>query len=355
VTAPRTVAPGDLGLAELTAWVGGRAAAVDRDEADVREALARLGERDLLGIGAPADGDGRFAEFAELVAALAGECLSTAFSLWGHHMVIEYLARADTGFAAGLLPGLRAGRPVGSSAMAPALRDLAGLEPLPVIATPAPGGFLLDGPIRWASNLYEDAVIVLPARTEDGDRLIVTVRAGTPGLTIAPAPRLLALNATASSSARLDGVFVPDEAVVTRDFASFVQSVRPFFLLTQTAFCLGLAAASLRFAGEAEGTAAAALAPGIGETGDRYGRARDRFTALIRPGADRGSAAELLRLRLEAAEVAQAATRLELAVRGGAGFAMSSPTCRRFREAAFLPVQAPTEGQLRWEIQRFAS
>jgi hypothetical protein len=39
---------------------------------------------------------------------------------------------------------------------------------------------------------------------------------------------------------------------------------------------------------------------------------------------------------------------------GGRGYAMSSPTARRAREAAFLPVQSPTEGHLRWVLQNLA-
>jgi hypothetical protein len=49
-----------------------------------------------------------------------------------------------------------------------------------------------------------------------------------------------------------------------------------------------------------------------------------------------------------------AATRLESTVVGGAGYAVGSPANRRFREAAFLPVQSPSEGQLRWELTQYA-
>ena len=44
---------------------------------------------------------------------------------------------------------------------------------------------------------------------------------------------------------------------------------------------------------------------------------------------------ELIRLRLDASHVAVASTRLEATLRGGAGYAITHPTNRRFREAAF--------------------
>jgi alkylation response protein AidB-like acyl-CoA dehydrogenase len=59
---------------------------------------------------------------------------------------------------------------------------------------------------------------------------------------------------------------------------------------------------------------------------------------------------DLLRLRLDGAQTAGEAARLETTVCGGAAYAIGSPVNRRLREAAFLPIQSPTEGQLRWEL-----
>jgi alkylation response protein AidB-like acyl-CoA dehydrogenase len=67
--------------------------------------------------------------------------------------------------------------------------------------------------------------------------------------------------------------------------------------------------------------------------------------AVLRP-------ADLLRLRLDAAGVATDATRVEATVRGGAGYVARSDVSRRLREGAFLPIQSPTEGHLRWELSR---
>ena len=71
---------------------------------------------------------------------------------------------------------------------------------------------------------------------------------------------------------------------------------------------------------------------------------------ITRVGNSDISPVELLELRLEAAEVAVAAANVEVRVAGGAGYAKSSS--RRFREAAFIPVQSPSEAQLRWELER---
>jgi alkylation response protein AidB-like acyl-CoA dehydrogenase len=58
--------------------------------------------------------------------------------------------------------------------------------------------------------------------------------------------------------------------------------------------------------------------------------------------------------RLEVARMAQLAVDVELRVAGGGGYRASSSTARRLREAAFLPIQSPTEGHLLFELERAA-
>ncbi|NLT26087.1 MAG: hypothetical protein GXX90_05495 [Microbacteriaceae bacterium] len=134
--------------------------------------------------------------------------------------------------------------------------------------------------------------------------------------------------------------------------------MRPTFLLLQTAFCLGLA-------GRAADEADAALAGSITEVvfAERRAEVRERLRALrgdyhallsrASSGATRPIAPErLLRLRLDAARLVREATGLEAAAVGGRGYLAASGTARRLREAAFLPVQSPTEGHLEWELRR---
>jgi alkylation response protein AidB-like acyl-CoA dehydrogenase len=110
--------------------------------------------------------------------------------------------------------------------MAPAFRDVAGLAPVPAVAVRTPTGLRLHGPIHWASQLYPDAVAVLPVRIgedpETAERAVVRIRLSDPGVQVAPAPALLAPDATASSSVRLDGVAVTSDAVLSIDLPGFV-------------------------------------------------------------------------------------------------------------------------------------
>lgn len=339
---------------EITEFFGHRAAEVDSCGTDVRPGLRFLGERGLLGLGAPDNASGELPTALHVVEDVAASCMSSGFSLWAQRMTIEYLSRAPgTAEVSAELAELRAGTRIGVTAMAPAMRYAAGLEELPVRAEPEDGGWRLTGPIPWASNLFEDALVVVPARTDSGDCLAVVLPLSAPGVTVRDAPQLLALGATGSSSVALDGVHVPDSAVLSRDLLEFVRAIRPTFLLVQTAFCTGLAGASRRAAGELLTGLNEQFSTDCAEIVERHDSVRER---LFRYAADlrEPSPAQLLELRLDAARVAEDATRLEAAVAGGRGYVATSATSRRLREAAFLPIQAPTEGQLRWELSQSA-
>jgi alkylation response protein AidB-like acyl-CoA dehydrogenase len=353
VSAPTTTT-GPAPLEEVATAVAERAGAIDRGELDVRLALEELGRAELLALGAPGHG-GTLAAQAQVLRTLARGCLASAFSAWAQRLAIEYVA----GFGSPrlrdeVLPELVAGTRPAATAMATAFQDALGLREVGVVARPhgPDGGLLLDGTVPWASNLFAGAVVVLPARTPDGRRLIVAVRTDTEGIQLPPAPALLALDATASTALRLDGVAVPASWVLTDRFLDFLTAVRGPFLLLQTAFCLGVADAALAGAAGRFDGASAVLA----EDHDVLLARREELTSTHRRLLARAGTADraTVELRLAAGRLGVDASRHELLVRGGAGYLAGGATARRLREAAFLPIQSPTEAQLRWELSRSA-
>ena len=326
-----------------------RGDAVDRDASGVREGLRELGSRGLLALGAPGNRDGQLGLMAQVIEDVAAGCLSSGFSVWAQRMVIEYLSHSSS--CAEHASALSAGTAYGATAMAPALRDIAGIAPVPVVATPDRDGLALNGTIPWSSNLFPQALVVLPARLEDETRVVVSLKTSDPGVHIGHSPELLALNATASGSITLTDATVAHESVLSTHLEEFVHAVRPAFLLLQTAFCAGLAGRALT---ESECRLDGLNAEFAGQWSiltDDHAGLRDRLLALAgKP--DEASYRDLLQLRLDAVTVTTSATRLEATVRGGPGYLTRSATARRLREAAFLPIQAPTEGQLRWELSR---
>lgn len=349
-TAPATIP------AAILDQVAERANALDNGEGEARFVLPLLGAEGLLGLGAPQNSDGRLIDMVGAVRALASRCMSSAFGLWAHRMTIEYLSLADTPYANEVLPGLLDGTTPGITGMASAFREVAGCGSLDLTATPTDdgSGYVLDGSLKWASNLYDDSIMVTAARSTNGDRLLVALPLSTPGITAGNHFSLMALDSTASSYVKVEGVRISAGQVLTTDFENFLTACRPTFLALQSAMCCGLAEASLAAADHGSLGTNAVFAPEIDRALGSLALVRSMVESVAEKTAPghRFERSELLSMRLAAAEVASAAAALELRCAGGRGYAHRSDSSRRFREAAFIPVQSPSEGQLRWELSQ---
>ena len=338
-TAPLVVDP------SILETVSEKAKAVDAGTEDARYILPVLAEAGLL--------DTDLLTAARTVREISRRDLSVGFTIWAHLMTQTYLANANKPAASAVEQSLRSGARPGITGMAAAFKEFAGCGEIELAATPVEGGYQVTGKLNWASNLYDDAVLVTAVRTDDGDRLLIFVESGAEGLTFGKPFGLLGLNATASAWVSLENVFVPESQVLTHDFDAFILQVRPTFVVLQIAECIGVAEASIVAASERLFGVNATFADEVQDIAAKVSDIIARQENIItRVGNSDISPVELLELRLEAAEVAVAAANIEVRVAGGAGYAKSSPASRRFREAAFIPVQSPSEAQLRWELER---
>lgn len=353
MTATMDRATGELDP-DLLADIRAHASALDRGEHHSRRSFAALGDAGLLGLGAPGNADGRLREMAEVIRVISGECMSTAFSLWAHRMAVEYLLTAATPFSKAGAEPLLAGTVLGVSGMAAAFKDAAGCGSLELTATPVDGGYEVSGPIRWASNLHEDSLMVTAARTDAGEKLIVALRLDTAGVAIGDHFDLLAMGSTASSYLKLDNAHVPSAQVLTRDFGGFLQAVRPTFLVLQSAMCLGLTRTTAEQSKLGLTGVNSVFAADVDLVAEKLGSAETTLARLAAAvgGAEPPTKEELLTLRLNAAELSSASADLEIRTAGGKGYASGTAASRRYREAAFIPVQSPSEAQLRWELDR---
>ena len=326
-----------------------RAADVDAGLASVRDGLAELGRRGL----AEAD----LSASIELVASVARSDMATAFSTWAHRMVIEYLTLSPSGSSArAVLPDLASAQTIGATALAAGTAHvLAGVE-LPITFTQEGDDIVLDGRIAWASNLIAPFIVVTAAvdAADPSRAIVVAIPGDSEGLLVAPFPELLALQATGSSFVKIESVRVPTSAIVSHDLATFARTVLPRFLLLQSAFCSGIANRALEEAVHKLPPMGEAIAPRIEETRTALSIADAAMTRLAPDAGIDTPTDEVLALRLRYTEIAADAVALESIATGGRGYLKNSPTARRVREVAFLPIQAPTEVLLRWLLQRSA-
>ncbi|BBZ40414.1 acyl-CoA dehydrogenase family protein [Mycobacterium conspicuum] len=335
-------------LHRVTASVGARAAALDAHSTDVRVDIAELGGAGLFDLGL----DDRLDDMVHVIDEVSTYSLAVGFSAWAHRMALHYLHLAPEQLREAHLPQLRAGTRPGVTAMAAGLKHVAGLGPVPIVAEHDGARLRISGPIRWASNVFPDALIVVPAADRDGRSYVVAVDADADGVIVDPPPRLMALASTASTSLRLQDVAVTPEKIVSTDLHQFVQQIRPTFLLLQTAFCVGVGRAAIAGSGQRTTGLGEQFGAELTELTARGDRLHARLYQLAADPA-RAATPDLIRLRLDAATLAVEATRLELALTGGAAYALGTGANRRFREAAFLPIQSPSEGQLRWELRQY--
>jgi alkylation response protein AidB-like acyl-CoA dehydrogenase len=341
-----TIAP------DIIDQIASSAMSLDQGESDTRGNLELLARSGILGLGAPGNHDRRLPTMAAVIAELAGHCLSTAFSVWAHRMTIEYLTAAATRWSRRAAANLIGGGALGVTGMASAFKDAAGCGSLDLAATPADEGYRLTGTLRWASNLYSDSVMVTAAQTDIGEKLVVAVPLATHGVTIGNHFDLLALGSTASSFLKLDDVRIGEDQILSRDIESFLNSVRPTFLVLQSAMCVGLARRCLDEVEPSLGGVNSAFTVQFDSLSAELADLESQVTSVAAAvgGPAMPTKRALLTLRLAAADIVSAAAALEIRSAGGKGYARRTDASRRFREAAFIPVQSPSEAQLRWEL-----
>src|SRR3984885_14707471 len=338
---------------DIVSQIASRATSLDQGERDTRANIELLAGSGILGVGAALNHDHGLPTMAAVIAELAAHWLSTAFSVWAHRMTIEYLTEAATGWSRRAAANLIGGGALGVTGMASAFKDAAGCGTLDLTATPADDGYRLTGTLRWASNLYSDSVMVTAAQTDTGEKLVVALPLATTGVTIGNHFALLALGSTASSFLKLDEVYVGDDQILSHDIESFLNRVRPTFLVLQSAMCVGLGRRCLDEVEPSLTGVNSAFAVEFDSLSAELTGIESQVTSFAAAvgGPTTPVKRELLTLRLAAADVVSAAAALEIRTAGGKGYARRTDASRRFREAAFIPVQSPSEAQLRWELR----
>ncbi|MDI3340944.1 MAG: acyl-CoA dehydrogenase family protein [Sphaerobacter sp.] len=334
----------------IGAYFEPRAAAIDAGTADVREGLTWLHQELLSPEASPT-----LLDVGAVIATVAWFDLSSAFSLWSHRAVLAYLATLPEGsfLRATLAPRLQRVELLGATALAPAIAHVLEQAPLPVTARRAGRALVLDGRIPWASNLFPPGfVLVTVVAGPDGPPCVVAIPGDAPGFQVAPYPALLALQATGSSALTLAQTPIGEEWILSDDFPGFMRRVRPVLLLLQACFSWGLAARSLAEARAHLRGASTVFLPEIAEMDARLARLGGAIRRAVADGGQSLGMRAVVELRLDIARLAAAAVAVEAKVLGGRGFLAGSGTARRLREAAFLPIQSPTEAQLLLELSR---
>ncbi|MFI8071561.1 acyl-CoA dehydrogenase family protein [Streptomyces sp. NPDC086033] len=311
------------------------AARVDQEgvPASHLDAIRRSG---LLGVSAPKEYGGAGAPDAvarEIQEILAGACCSTWFVQTQHHSPVRLLAQSALPVRERLLGPLATGELLAGIAFA----HVRAFPRVPVRVTAERGGWRFDGTVPWFTGWGLNDVMLLAGVSEADEVVFAFTEARErPELRASEPMRLAALTAARTVSLELDGLWLPDDAVVLRTpQEKFALVDRPRNTNASPAvFGVGYAALRvLEDAGESE--TASALR-------DRLDDVRGQVYALAEHPVPHERVAERLALKTRSYDLMRAATTAAVVAGGGRAMGLDGTAQRLFREGMFLLVQGQT-------------
>ncbi|MDN0199062.1 acyl-CoA dehydrogenase family protein [Streptomyces sp. S.PNR 29] len=294
------------------------------------EAIKRSG---LLGVGAPEEYGGADAPAAvarETAEILAGACCSTWFVQTQHHTPVKLLAQSDGPVRERLLRPLATGELLAGIAYA----HVRAFPRRPVRAAPERGGWRFDGTVPWYTGWGLNDVMLLAGVTDGGEVVFAFAEAREQrGLRPSEPIRLAALTAARTVSLELDGLWLPEEAVVLRaPFERWSAADRTKTVSASPAV-FGIAEAALTLLDEDV----------AGPLRTRLAEVRSRAYALADHPVPDAHLEERLALRTQSYEVMRTATTAAVVAGGGRAMTLTNKAQRLARESMFLLVQGQTE------------
>lgn len=188
-------------------------AAMDTDAADRVPAshLDLLAAEGFYGLAGPPEEAGAGLDAAgacRVIETLAGGCLATTFVWLQHHSAVRAASAAGARLREDWLGPLCRG--IRRSGIA-----LGGALPGPPLlrATPAAGGYLLDGVSPWVTGWGLVDTLYTAARDERGN-IVTALLSAAPGPTLSAEPlRMVAVNASCTAAVRFDGYLAAADRV----------------------------------------------------------------------------------------------------------------------------------------------
>lgn len=293
-------------------------------------ALISLAQSGALAGFIPADCGGTAAAeplILEMLAAIAGRCLTTALALTQWASACRIIAGGEPALRSARLPALARGdtpTTVGISQLSTSRRHL-GTPAL--VAARSNGTWRLNGLCPWVTGADSSDTIVTGALTETGEQFFFVVPTAAKGLDIAPPMQMLALSGSRTSSVVFRDV---EPADVIRPAEAGVRTGG----LATTALAVGSTRAAIAILDE-EARGRAALEPvaaGLRAEVDELWRQLDAAADGGIEPADRD------RLRAHANSLVVRAAQAALTASKGAGFVTGHPAERLVRESMFFLV-----------------
>lgn len=337
------------------------AADIDRGQYP-RRILQDLGAAGAYGAHlGPGAQPGDYGQAIRAMAAVSRVCGATGFMVWCQQVCGLYLQQSGNPALTGaVLAAHASGTTLGGTGMSNPMKAYAGIEPLLLKATPAAGGWRVNGTLPWVSNLGPDHYAGVLAGVDGQDReLMFLLRCDAPGVELRNCPSFSAMEGTNTWAVRCTDLFVDADHVIAVPARPWVARVRAGFILLQCGFGLGVAQGAIDAMWRVE--------PALGHV-NRYLEDRPdelqaeldalwaRIDALALTPFDGGNDyfVSVLDARAHASELALRAAQSSLLHAGARGYLLSSDVQRRVRESHFVAIVSPAIKHIRKEIARLS-
>lgn len=273
-------------------------------------------------------------------------CMTTAFCIWCHLAATIYLSYTENeALKRDVLPDLIKGRLLCGTALSNPLKSFARLEKLHLKAKRVTGGYTVSGSLPAVSNIGPHQAFAFIAEADDGQKIMGLVYCHGDGIRLHERIGFIGVNGSATYSAVLEDIFIPDEQIISTKVDAFIEQIRPQFLAYQIPLAIGVTEASIATMEKLErkheeNNINRHLPVQPASLQKKNNELRARLQKAVYDANLNWD--QLVDLRLQSVYTTLEAVQAAMLHHGGGGYVQSSVTERKLREAYFLVNLTPT-------------
>jgi alkylation response protein AidB-like acyl-CoA dehydrogenase len=275
-------------------------------------------------------------------------CMTTAFCIWCHLASLTYLRQCDNDYLKqNVLPQLENGDMLGATGLSNPMKFYAGLEKLHLQAERVEGGYIINGVLPAVSNLGDNHWFGALASVTDDEEVMVLVSSKAEGLVMKEKTKFVGVNGSATYTCRFTNVFIPEAQIIAENARTFVDQIRPTFILYQIPLGLGVTAAAadgIEKVKSKQNGCNAYLTVQAEQLRTRNAEIEEKLQAIVQQ--DPLHLSDIVNVRLEAVYHTLEAVQANMLHNGAAGYVDGSVPYRKLREAYFFANLTPTVRQL---------
>ena len=324
------------------------------------EFLQQLGDLGGFAATIPAQDGGLGLTLAEqlyIIADVGKVCGATAFVTWCQAVSAWYLSRTpNAAVREQYLVDVASARLLCGTGMSNTVKHLAGIEKMHLKAKRDGDSYIVNGILPWVSNIEHQHLLIVCAQLEDSGYVMFAVKTNQTGLKLQDCPTFSGMEGTKTLNIRFNNVIIETASVLAHpeQFADYVATIKPGFILMQAGMGFGVAEASLETIRQCNRTHAHVnqfLDDQDSELAVRLDALKTQANQLsTQIHNDSAAYVDVLKLRAQASELGLDAANSAALHAGARGYLMRHPAQRRMREAIFVAIVTPALKHLRKEI-----